>query len=361
MHAVRHRLKSMLEHASRRRVTRGGLLFMLAALLIGMAALLTANNLLFLIVAAMFSTLMVSNFISRLSLAGLELDLLLPEPISARLKLAGRVHVRNSKRWMSAFSVHLSGSSESVLSPLYFPVIPGRRALEEIVEVRFEKRGVHRESSFRFSTSFPFGFLERRAEVNLPREVLVYPSIEAQPGFEELLAAIRGDLEVRQRGLGRDFYRIRPYEALESARHLDWKASAHTGELQVREFAREQERLLEIVLDSETPAGHQAWFEQAVDCCAFLAWRVAERGARMRFRSQEFDVIIPDMADVYAILRFLALVSPAPDKPPLIPDDDNSYQIVFTAADPERMAELGWTRARMLGPEAFARELAQGD
>jgi uncharacterized protein (DUF58 family) len=240
-----------------------------------------------------------------------------------------------------------------VLSPVYFQVIAGGAVVEEIVEVRFQRRGIHRESSFQFSTSFPFGFLERRALVALPREVLVYPSIEPQTGFDELLALIRGDLEVHQRGLGRDFYRIRPYQAFESARHVDWKATAHTGALQVREFAREEERLLEIFLDAGLPAEHQAWFEQAVECCAFLAWRVAERGARLRIRSQEFDLSMPETGDVYTVLRALALVAPAEGRPPLVPGDDNNYQVVFSASDPQRLAELGWSQARIFGPQAF--------
>ncbi len=159
----------------------------------------------------------------------------------------------------------------------------------------------------------------------------MYPSVDPQPGFEELLGAVEGDLATQTRGRGHDFYRIRPYEALESARHVDWKASAHTGELQVREFAREQERLLEIFLDLDVPAGDGEWFELAVDACAFLAWRVAERGTRLRFRTQEFDISVPETGDVYTILRYLATVSALPGKPPLAPGDEESYQLVFTA------------------------------
>ena len=49
-------------------------------------------------------------------------------------------------------------------------------------------------------------------------------------------------MEMIQRGRGHDFYRIRPYETLESARHVDWKATAHTRDLQVREYAGNRNR-----------------------------------------------------------------------------------------------------------------------
>ena len=84
------RLRSYARRRFRQRVTYGGALFTLAMLLVGIAAAASANNLLFLIVAAMLSTLLVSGFVSRLSLAGLELDFALPEHIAARRKLAAR-------------------------------------------------------------------------------------------------------------------------------------------------------------------------------------------------------------------------------------------------------------------------------
>jgi uncharacterized protein (DUF58 family) len=334
-------------------VTFGGVLFTLAMVLVSIAAAASANNLLFLIGAAMLATLMVSGFVSRLSLAGLELDLALPEHIAARRKLAGRIYVRNAKSWVPSFSVHLSGADENVLTALYFPVIPGGAVLDETVELRFQKRGVYRENGFQFSTSFPFGFLERKAEVTLRRDVIVYPPIDPQPGFEEMLAAIRGDIEAQVRGRGHDFYRIRPYEALESAHHVDWKATAHTGELQVREFAREQERLIDVLLDLNVPPEQAEWFERAVAACAFLVWRVAARGARLRFRTQEFDASIPDMGDVYTVLRYLATVSALRGKPPVPSDGEESYPVVFTTADPTAVAEAGWGGGRIMGPNAF--------
>ncbi len=303
----------------------------------------------------MLATLLVSGFISRLSLSGLELDLALPEHIAAQRKLAGRIYVRNSKSWVPSFSVHLSGSSEAVLTALYFPVVPGGTVLDETIELRFEKRGIYRENGFQFSTGFPFGFLERRAEVMLLRDVIVYPPIDPQPGFEDLLAAIRGDIDAQVRGRGHDFYRIRPYEALESARHVDWKATAHTGELEVREFAREQERLIDLFLDLNVAPGDSDWFERAVAACAFLVWRVAERAARLRFRTQEFDVSMPEMGDVYAVLRYLATVSPLRGKPPVPSGDEESYQVLFTTADPSELIESGWGADRIVGPAALPR------
>src|SRR5262249_28601104 len=150
-------------------------------------------------------------------------------------------------------------------------------------------------------------------------------------GFEDLLGGIAGEIETHYRGLGKDFYRIRPYEMFESARHVDWKATAHVGSLQVREFAREQEQTVEIYLDRDLPPDQDPWFEHAVNCCAFLAWRLAGQGAGIHFRSQGADLRLPEDGDIYTILKYLALVYPQRGDAPEAPADDNSYKVVFTA------------------------------
>jgi uncharacterized protein (DUF58 family) len=335
------------------RTTAGGLLFAAALLLVAAAAVVSANNLLFLVLAAMFSTFMISGFVGRLSLAGLELDFRLPAHLSARRRFPARIFVRNRKHWMPSFSVRLAGIGDSVFSRLlYFPVLPGGATLDEIVEVEFARRGIHQEDGFQFSTAFPFGFLERRAQVSLRREILVYPCLDPQPGFEELTSALSGEVTAHYRGRGQDFYRIRPYEAFESARHVDWKATAHTGALQVREFARDEEPLVEILFDIDVASSQRDWFERAVECCAFLAWHLTQREARVRFSSQEFAITVPATGDIYTILKYLALVTPKQAELPPGPAEENSFHIVFTTT-PERFAQAGWSQAHFVGPEAL--------
>jgi hypothetical protein len=51
----------------------------------------------------------VSVFVSRLGLAGLELDIELPDHISARQPAPVKLTLKNDKSWMPSFSVHLAG------------------------------------------------------------------------------------------------------------------------------------------------------------------------------------------------------------------------------------------------------------
>ena len=331
-------------------------MFTFAILVVGLGAIVSANNLLFLIVATMLATLLVSGLVSRLCLSGLELDFQVPEHVPAGRSVPGKLYVRNHKWAMPSFSIRVEAirdpGSPTLQSGVYFPVIAANATVDETVEVKFPRRGAYRQNSFGFSTSFPFGFLEKTARVTLSREMIVYPSIDPHPGFDDLLVGISGEIETHYRGLGRDFYRIRPYEMFESARHVDWKASAHVGSLQVREFAREQEQTVEMFLDRDVPNELDAWFERSIDCCAFLAWSLSNRGAAIHFRSNGFEFRQPEDGDIYSILKYLALVYPQTGNAPEPPLDSTSYKIVFTAS-PQRFLDAGWMGARVLGPQSL--------
>ena len=356
MRLVWQRFRRAVSHRIRYRITLSGTLFIAAIAIVSLAALVSANNLLFLIVAAMLATLLVSGLVSRLCLAGLQLDFLVPEHVPAGRVVPGKLFVRNHKKLTPSFSVRVEAIPKPgrpvLKSGVYFPLIAAGTTLEAGVEVRFPRRGAYRENGFAFSTAFPFGFVEKSARVTLRREMLVYPSIDPQPGFDDLLAGIAGELETHYRGLGKDFYRIRPYEAFESARHLDWKATAHTGEVQVREFAREQEQTVELFLDRNVTPELDAWFEHAVDCCAFLAWRLSSQGASIHFRSNGYQCRQPEDGDIYAILKYLALVAPQRVDTPEAPLDEASFKIVFTAS-PRRFQEAGWMDACILSSDVL--------
>jgi uncharacterized protein (DUF58 family) len=296
----------------RHRITRGGFLFVLAVALTGAGAFLSGNNLMFLVFSAMLALLLVSGFISRLVLSGLELELLLPEHVSARMPMSARIRIRNLKRLTPSFSLEVSGAP-IMKDPVYFPLIPGGTTIEAAVHVVFPYRGRHRENLFVIATKFPFGFLRKSTTVALRRETIVYPALDPRDGMQVLLDSISGEIESHSRGDGRDFYRIRPYEAHDSARHVDWKSSAHTGGLQVREFTRDQQRIVEIFFDRRIAPGQQQRFEELVENCAFLVWELAEHGerdARLWVRSQRFALALPEEGEIWDLLKFLALVEP---------------------------------------------------
>lgn len=334
-------------------VTRAGIIYVLVTLVIGIAALNTGNNLLYIVVAAMLAAILVSGVVSALVLRGLELDVRLPDQVFAGRAVKGNVELRNSRRFFPSFSIRvvparkqtkvrkqwrwepttfvfpLSGASQSqwlrfrdwrvhrvevAAAPpgifdgmVYFPYLPATLKLHADLPLLFERRGRYCESSFGIATRFPFAFLTKTRDVALRREILVYPSIAAPEELAEILPVVQGEWESFVRGRGSDLYRIREYLPEDSARHVDWKATAKSGSLKVREFSREDERRLCIVFDNPA-AGvmRNDSYERAVNLAASLAWHFSSQHAAVSF-------LVPGygrFSDVNQFLGELAVIQP---------------------------------------------------
>ena len=84
-------------------VTRSGGLYVAIVLVIGIAALNTGNNLLYIIVAAMLAAILVSGIASAVCLRGLQLELKIPEHIFANVEVYGTICVRNPENGCPRF------------------------------------------------------------------------------------------------------------------------------------------------------------------------------------------------------------------------------------------------------------------
>ena len=97
---------------------------------------------------------------------------------------------------------------------------------------------------------------------------------------------------------------------------MDWKASARSDDLHVKEFNSQDQHSVEVVFDRHTPVGREAEFEAAVDRCATLLYNLWERGIEVAFRCGEFErAIAPGSDRVYDSMHFLATVEPDFDSP----------------------------------------------
>lgn len=316
------------------RLTREGIIYLATVFVIVLAAINTGNNLLFMILACLLAGILISGIISRVVLTGLELNIELPEHVFAGQPILASVEVRNEKNMMPSFSLRVVGTGEKtgaeILSrPVYFPYIPHESAARQKVELLFPRRGVYRQSAFGIRTKFPFGFLEKTRHVDSEMELVVYPHVEPTDDFYEILPLLTGEIETLHRGRGHDLHSIRDYLPTDSARFVDWKASAKSGALKIREFAREDERRLVLALDSfvgpahtDTRAQEQSQqqasalpedvrFERAVSLAACIAWHFYEARAVMQFCTPGMSTPMTAAGDIiYDVLRELAYIQP---------------------------------------------------
>jgi uncharacterized protein (DUF58 family) len=334
-------------------VTRAGVVYVLVTLVIGIAALNTGNNLLYIVVAAMLAAILVSGVVSALVLRSLALDVRLPEHVFAGRPVVGRIALRNPRKFLPSFSIrvvparkekkirkHWKWEPATFAFPLnrpadrqwlrmrdwrvrrvdaapeapgifegmiYFPYLPPGADLTADIQLHFQRRGRYRESSFGVATRFPFAFLTKTRDVALLREVLVYPAIEPPDEMLEILPLVRGEWESFVSGRGSDLYRIREYQPEDSARHVDWKATAKSGSLKVREFSREDERKLCIVFDNPRDGVMSgAAYERAVNLVASLAWHFSSQDAEVSFVAPGYS----RGTDLHEFLARLAVIEP---------------------------------------------------
>jgi uncharacterized protein (DUF58 family) len=383
-------------------VTRGGVIYVLITLVIGIAALNTGNNLLYIVVAAMLAAILVSGVVSALVLRGLELDVRVPEHVFARRAAVARVSVRNGRRLLPAFSIRVVPAHErkkackewkiertTFAFPLnrdpknqwlrlrdwrvrrvkvgpaggnlfegmvYFPYLPAGKESTAEIEMNFPRRGRYGESSFGLATRFPFAFLTKRREIRLRREILVYPPVEAAVELFEILPRALGEWESFVRGRGAGLYCIREYMPEDSARHVDWKATAKSGSLKVREFSREDERKLRIVFDNpEAGSVSEAAYERGVNLAASLAWHFSAGEAELSFAITGEAL----RTDVHEFLARLAVIEPysGPVRNELIRSlanqnyanqDGSEYHIIVTARPRGTVPTEMWNRSYMV-------------
>jgi uncharacterized protein (DUF58 family) len=383
---VAHRVRDALNYE----ITREGMVYLTLTLVIGVAALNTGNNLLFIVVAAMLAAVLVSGVVSAVMISSLEVDLHIPRHVFAGQSYAGAVLLHNI-RWLPAFSISVvppverkhrgewkwkrtefvyppasSGRKPIIRWPdvslvrmdplrtvprvfegsVYFPFVPGGQRLRAELNLNFPRRGRYAQSGLGLSTRFPFSFLSKTRTVALEHEVLVYPSVEATDEMLEVLPTINGELETQLRGRGSDLYRIRDFEPEDSARHVDWKATAKSGALKVREYTREDERRIQIIFDNP-PEGQldSAHYERAIQLAASLGWHFHQENTELTFAAPALE----GEPDIFAFLGYLALVAPGGSGDFLSrAAGEGQYNIIITARERGKIPTAIWQSSYVL-------------
>ena len=311
------------------RLTRDGTIYLIAIFVLIAAAINTGNNLLFLILACLLGGILVSGVLSRAVLSGIELKFDMPEHIFAGQPILAEIELRNEKQAWPSFSLLVVGQTkrnktpaEILTRPVFFPYIPHLTAARQKVELRFPRRGAYRQDAFGIRTRFPFGFFEKTREVDSDIEIVVYPRVEPTDQFYEVLPLLSGEMASHFRGRGHELHSLREYQPTDSARFVDWKVTAKLGRMSVREFAREDERRVMIVLDpfiglprrdlgDLAAVEHAERFERAVSMAACIAWHFHEIRSVIQFRTDRYITpMAPAGEIIYDTLRTLALLQP---------------------------------------------------
>ncbi len=259
--------------------TLGGALVFGLVFVVGFSAWRTGNNLLFLILSFLTSSLVVGFFMGSYCLKKMDVKMRFPETIFAGEPTPILVSLQNRKRLFPTFSVvaevrgkerENSVAAEEIKKFLpailanklakppiikhtldYFLHVPRRDSVESRAEHVFPFRGRFIIKDFELSTKFPFGFFRHRRRLAAREtEIIIFPRIS--PIEEELydLPLEVGKFAANKQGLGQDLLALRDYQPMDDLRRVDWKATARSNRLIIREFSAEDDKRVRIVFDT---------------------------------------------------------------------------------------------------------------
>ncbi len=356
--------------------TSGGGVFLVIIVVVGFAAWNTGNNLLFLVFSLLCSTLFVGWIAARASLRDLTVSARFPDHIFAGEPAPVIVTLRNTKSVLPSFSVFVEArgprtessqkSRKKYLKRLlaYFSYVPHGAAAEQRVEQLVPTRGHVLIDGFELSTRFPFGFFRRRRRLRARDvDIIVYPKPDVISDELHLLPMYAGRLPSLRRGAGHDLFSLRDYQPQDDLRHIDWKATARSRRLTVREFTSEDERRITIALDTrlggEVNEELSIRFEKGVVQTASLIKHFIDERAEVRLvLGEEVGPFGSGLDHLYRCLRRLALVSSVSEgselNPGVVPKTasrdlvQHDFAILLTAAAPGTIPADVWRTSHVI-------------
>ncbi len=260
-------------------VTVGGAMIIVLMVIVSFLAWNTGNNLLFLILSFLAASLIVGFLIGSVCLKRLDVKMRFPETIFAGELTPILVSLHNRKRIFPTFSVvaQVRGKereqsivfdelkqilpekwADKITKPPiikhtldYFVHIPRRETAENKAEHIFQRRGRFIIKDFELSTKFPFGFFRHRRRLSAQEtEIIIFPQVVPIDAETIDLPIEIGKLITNKKGSGQDLLGMRDYQPLDDLRRVDWKATARTRRLIVREFSAEDDQRVTIIFDT---------------------------------------------------------------------------------------------------------------
>ncbi|HNX93967.1 MAG TPA: DUF58 domain-containing protein [Holophaga sp.] len=296
-------------------LTRLGLEFLLAMLLVGGFAVNTGNNLLYLVFSLMFGLFLVSGWESRGAIRDLAVERIEEGRFFARVRSGLRVRFLDRARGrVRALEVSLDMDGARVERGFYpgghrtpADARAGDEAIGVTLHIQPERRGACRVRGLEIRTRYPFGFLEKAWRFTLDQELLVFP----HPRNIILHQDMKGEERrpVPAPGISSP-ESARPFRQGDPPSRVHWKRTAQRGAPWVRTFEGEQASGLRLSLDL------RAWspgleFERELE-------RLSGAILQARLRRQSVHLELTDAEgrhhhceDPPSCWRALALASPA--------------------------------------------------
>jgi uncharacterized protein (DUF58 family) len=309
------RLTSRFRPPRRLKFTREGKFFIGITLGVGLAAVNTANNLLYLLLGMLLALIVVSGLMSELSLRDLTVVRRLPLRAQVGRAHLVEIEVFNHKTRVPSYAIEVEDlrAGQAADKRCFFLKISPRSAQVAAYRRTPVRRGRDMHMGFRIATRFPFGLFEKSREVSLDGELVIYPAVDpVQLPTLPAAKAAGGDGTVG-RGHGEDFLGLKLMRHGEDPRDIHWRKTAAVGQHVMRERAREARPdvvlQLEVTKPESAPDEWALGFERRIRDVASRAVAHLKRGDSVTIVTSAGGTVRADKsAGADPVLRYLAFV-----------------------------------------------------
>lgn len=306
--------------SSRRPLTFRGVVALLAGLALAIAANMLAAPILLYVAVLLFALVIIAVIVVRVPRRGggvtrrISTDLL---TVGEESQVAVRFDLRALRvpygTWEDALPDAVAGDASGD-----FPTDNGTHIRYSITGVR---RGVWPVGPLSLRTIDPFGFAQRTQEFGDTRTVTVVPEVMPLAPMSGDVGAAGGTAHTASSRLGQGSDNLSPrlYVSGDSMRRIHWRATAHRGDLMVRQEEEEASPDAIVILDRSARRWERDGsavdpaFEAAVAACASVALHLVQEGYSVDVRDSAgsvLGVLRGQEDDRDSLLVVLAMVHP---------------------------------------------------
>jgi uncharacterized protein (DUF58 family) len=230
----------------RARLTREGVVWVALTAALAVAAWISANNLLFLLLAVQSGVWLAETALGPWNLRHLQVRRELPPEVFADAPARGAFVIHNRRRWLPSSTLHIEEVGSEASAAL--DRLPAGDEAPAPARWRFAGRGPAFLSGVRVSSTFPFGLVRRTQEHRVSAELLVYPRPSpSEPRVDGGREGPEGD-DPAGRGVIGDIDDIRPYRDGDPPQRIHAALSARTHEPMIVLRTNEIANRVEVVV-----------------------------------------------------------------------------------------------------------------
>jgi uncharacterized protein (DUF58 family) len=335
-----------------------GLLYIVITVLLGVGAINSQNNLLFIVFGLALGALLVSGVVSGAMLMGVTVHRRPVHDAAVGSPLSVVYQVRNANRLVPALALTVHedarvalaserpGGGDTLRVAAFVTRVPARRTVRVRTHATPARRGVVRFEAITVTATFPLGVFRKSVVFREGGHAMATPAPAGCRPELVLRGPDRRPRDQRQtprHGAGDEFYALRDYVPGDPTRMIAWKPSARADTLVVRQNLAITDTSLELTLVPDAPAGSARPGEPAERTLS-LAMGLAEASLRT---GRSVSVLVSgawsgpvlvesraDLARLAAGLAELDTLAPAPVADPRTPPSSRELRVRLSDPSP---------------------------